>query len=219
MSLLPLIPIALQGAKTLYTMFNKPKKQDAGMLLDPIQRGISNMESDITSKTLMNKMTSGAKSLGSRMYQQSQRGLDVMKSRGELSEGQYASGLLQAGTDIQSKVGDVQSQAVMQQEQQNLLMRERVDQSRMRIAEIKEQYRRQNEANRQQWETEVAGGILDTAATGFNAIMSSIQDAQIKGSVTKYLQNKGVGSVGELDYDGLQGLLANLMLARFGLGG
>jgi predicted phage tail protein len=214
------IPTAIQGAKALYTLFNKPKNQDPGMLIDPINRMISNQESDIQRKTLLNTLTSSAKSMGSRMYQQSQHGLDILKSKGELSEGQYAQGLLQSGSQIQSEVGQQQESALLQQEQRNIQAQDRIDQARMKIAEIKQQYKQANQGMQQQWRNELVGGVLDTATAGLSAAMESAEMADVKSAVQKYMDSSGFADITDLikSPTGLNGLLATLMTARV-LGG
>jgi len=217
MSLLPLIPIALTGAKALYTAFNKPKRQNPEQLLQPLDRIIANNNADIMNKSLLNQTTSAVKGLGARLYQQSQRGLEAMQSSGEISEGQKARGLLQASADIQEKVGEQQQGALLAQRQDNLQSRERVDQARMQIAQIKEQYRQNNQMLQSQWRNELAGGVLDTLTTGFNAAMGMIQKADVRDQISDVLEAKGVASIAELDSDGLNSLMMTLMAARYGL--
>jgi len=210
------IPTAILAGKTVYGMLNKPKKLNAKPLTDPIERSISNIESDIQSKTLMNQLTSEAKSLGSRMYQQSQRGLETMQSSGALTEGQFAQGMLTAGTEIQERVGETQSQAMLQQVQSNQQQQRAVDSARERIAMIKESVRQQNQAQESEWKAGIAGGVMDTLTTGFNTAVQQIEDKGINDTINKYLKGRNVS---DLTNDEIEGLLATLVLRKMGHGG
>lgn len=216
MALQFLLPAALAGAKTLFTAFNRPKKQEPTELLSAIDRQISNQESDIVNKTLMNTMTKSAKSLGSRMYQQQQRGLDVMRSSGDLSEGQYAKGLLSAGSQVQEKVGQQQDAALLRQQEANVGMQDRINNARLQYAQLKDQARMQYEQDKSQWKNELIGGALDTATAGFNSYFQKLSDDKLKNTISSYLGGK---SIADLDDTGLQGLLSTLLLAKAGYNG
>lgn len=208
-----IIPAAMAGAKTLFTLFNKPKKQEPTEMLNTLDRQISNQQSDIVNKTLMNTITSGAKSLGSRMYQQQEHGLDIMRSRGDLSEGQHAQGLLSAGAGVQEQVGQQQEGAILRQQEANLGMQDRINNARLQYAGLKDQARMQYESDKSQWKNELAGGILDTATVGFNSYMQKLGDDNVKEAVSGFLNGKNIA---DLDDTGLQGLLATLLMARTG---
>ena len=210
-----LIPAAMAGAKTLFTLFNKPKKQEPTEMMNVLDRQISNQQSDIVNKTLMNTITSGAKSLGSRMYQQQEHGLDVMRSRGDLSEGQHAQGLLSAGAGVQEQVGQQQEGAILEQQKANVGMQERINNARLQYAGLKDQARMQYESDKSQWKNEVIGGALDTATVGFNSYMQKMGDDKVKDAIAGFLKDKG-GSIADLDETGLNGLLATLLTAKAG---
>ena len=101
------------GIKTGYLLFNKPKKSlyQNKELENTVQRLIANNQADIVNKTLMNQLTSQAKSLGARVYQQQQHALEIGREQGLLSSGQYAQGLLTAGAQTQATVGAQAQQA------------------------------------------------------------------------------------------------------------
>ena len=108
--LLQAVPVAM---KTGYLLFNKPKKSlyQNKELENTVQRLIANNQADIVNKTLMNQLTSQAKSLGARVYQQQQHALEIGREQGLLSSGQYAQGLLTAGAQTQATVGAQAQQA------------------------------------------------------------------------------------------------------------
>ena len=190
MSLLSLVPAGISLLKTAVTAFNKPKPSYPTETLDAIKKMISNNQSDIKSKTLLNMMSSQAKSQGAEAYQRSQHGLDILKAKGDLSEGQYAKGLLEAGTNIQEVVGQQTQQAGIEQYKQNKSALDMIDQARLQIAQIKDSYRQQFQAQKQQWKNEVTGGLIDTATTGFNSIMKGIGDAKLQDGINKYLNGR-----------------------------
>jgi len=213
-----LIPAGLSLLKTAYTAFNKPKPNYPTETMNAINKMIANNESSIEDKTLMNMLTSAAKSQGATQYQQSQHSLDILKNKGELSEGQYAKGLLEAGTDIQGVVGEQTQQAGIQQYQQNKRAIDMIDQARLQLGQIKDQYRSQFRAEQQQWKNELAGGVLDTATTGFNAIMGGIQDSKITGKINEFIGDQDINTI-LTDPNKASGLLSMLMMMKLGYGG
>ena len=199
-------PAVAQGVKTLFTAFNKPKRPKQTEMMTELERQISNNQADIVNKTLMNTLTRGAKSLGSRMYQQSERGLDIMRNKGDLSEGQYAKGLLTAATDIQSQVGQQTETAMLQQQQTNLQMQDRVSNARLQLAQMKDQARAQYEGDKLQWTNEMVGGVLDTAMGAFNAV----KDVQISGKINSFLNGRNLTDLSDTEMDGLLNMLIGL---------
>ena len=218
MNLLSLVPAGISLLKTAVTAFNKPKPNYPTETLDAIKKMISNNQSDIKSKTLLNMMSSQAKSQGAEAYQRSQHGLDILKAKGDLSEGQYAKGLLEAGTNIQEVVGQQTQQAGIEQYKQNKSALDMIDQARLQIAQIKDSYRQQFQAQKQQWKNEVAGGVLDTATTGFNSIMKGITDTKITDGINNFLGGQDISVVMQ-DPEKAQGLLSMLMMMKLGYGG
>lgn len=207
-------PVVMSGVKTAYTLLNKPKRIEPTETLTALERTISNNQSDIVGKTLMNKLTSNAKSLGATMYQQQQRGLDVMRNTGDLSEGQYAKALLSAGSGIQSEVAKSQETAELAQMDRNQESLNRIENARLQWAQLKDQARQQYATDKQQWQNEVAGGILDTATAGFNMAMQGIQNKNLQDTLTKTLNGRNLV---DLDVDELTGLAVTLSLAKEGL--
>ena len=215
MSLLSLVPAGISLLKTAVTAFNKPKPSYPTETLDAIKKMISNNQSDIKSKTLLNMMSSQAKSQGAEAYQRSQHGLDILKAKGDLSEGQYAKGLLEAGTQTQKVVGQQTQQAGIEQYKQNKSALAMIDQARLQIAQIKDGYRQQFKQQKQQWSNELMGGVLDTASTGFNTIMKGIGDKKITDTINIYLGGQDISAVLS-DPDKSSGLLSMLMMMRMG---
>lgn len=199
-------PAVATGVKTLFTAFNKPKRPQKTEMMTELERQISNNQSDIVNKTLMNTLTKGAKSLGSRMYQQSERGLDVMRNKGELSEGQYAKGLLEASTGIQSAVGEQTENAMLGQQQNNLQMQDRINNARLQVAQMKDQARAQYSADKLQWTNEMVGGVLDTAMGAFSAV----KDVKIAGKVNQFLNGRQLTDLSDTEMDGLMNMLIGL---------
>lgn len=208
------IPTAIQGVKTLYTALNKPKQVMPEETMAAMNKMIANQQSDIRNKTLMNMLTSAAKSQGAQQYQQQQHQLDIMRNRGDLSEGQYAKGLLNAGTTTQSVVGQQTQNAALEQYKQNKSAMQMIDQARLSLAQIKDQYRQQLKQESQQWKNELAGGVLDTATTAFNGIMENVADKKLNDSVTKYL---GGRNYSDLSLEERQGLLNMVYLQYLGV--
>jgi len=211
---LSLAPVALQGIKTLYTALNKPKRPENTELMTTLERQISNNQSDIVNKTLMNNITRNAKSLGSQMYQNQERSLDVMRNKGDLSEGQYAKGLLTAGQGIQAEVGKSQDNALMAQGERNLQMQDRVENARLQLAQMKDAARAQYLGDKQQWGNELMGGILDTATAGFNAAMQGIADKNIQSQVGKILNGRNIT---DLTPDELTNFAVQLNMIKMGI--
>lgn len=209
-------PVALMGAKTLITALNKPKRKnyDPAETLTMLDRQISNNEADIANRTLMNTMTRNAKSMGATMYQQQQRGIGAMEQRGDISEGQAARGLLEAGTQIQSGVGEMMDRAVLAQEQHNVSMKERIESARLQYAQMKDQGRMAYNADKQQWKNELMGSALDTVTTGFNSYLTKIQNDEVQSAVQGVLKGRNLADLSDTD---LSGLYTTLLLAKLGI--
>lgn len=212
-----LVPAAITAAKTLYTAFNRPKLQEPTRMIETLDKQIANNSADIVGKTLLNTTTSAAKSAGSRLYQQQERGINQMAERGNLSEGQEAQALLSAGTGVQSVVGEQSQNMLIPQMERNMNLQQQTNQARLGIAQMKDEARMRLQQERQQWKNELAGGLLDTATAAFSGIMQNIENNKVKTAVTGYLTNRGVQDIGQLDDDGLQGLLTTLILAKSGI--
>lgn len=212
--MLELIPAAITGAKALLTAFNKPKQIYPEETMSAINRMISNQESDIKSKTLLNTLTSAAKSQGATQYQQSQHALDILKNKGELSEGQYAKSLLDAGTDTQSVVGQQTQQAAIQQVQANKSAMQLIDNARLQLAQIKDQYRQQFRQETQQWKNELMGGALDTATSVFNGITSNIADKDMTSTINGFLNGRNYS---DLSLEDLQKLYQTIAIKYYGV--
>lgn len=217
MPLLTFLPAAIAGAKTLYTAFNKPKLKEPKYLLEGLDKQVAENQADIVNKTLMSNLTSTAKSLGAKMYQQQQRGINTMAARGELSEGQEARALLDAGTQVQNVVGEQAQGAVMSQAEANQRSRALMDEARLNVARLKDEARQRLGAETQQWKNELAGGVLDTATAGFNSIVQGIQDKNLQSTLGDFMKSTGKTNLTELDDDQLRGLLTTLTLKKMGL--
>jgi len=217
MPLLTFLPAAIAGAKTLYTAFNKPKLKEPKYLLEGLDKQVAENQADIVNKTLMSNLTSTAKSMGAKMYQQQERSLNAMGARGELSEGQEARALLDAGTKAQSVVGEQAQGAVLNQADANQRNRELMTEARLNIARLKDEARQRLGAETQQWKNELVGGALDTATAGFNSIVQGIQDKNLQSTLGNFMKSTGKTNLTELDDDQLRGLLTTLMLRKMGL--
>jgi len=213
-----LIPAGIELLKTGFTAFNKPKAQYPEETMNAINKMIANNESDIKSKALLNTLTSAAKSQGAQQYQQSQHSLDILKNRGDLSEGQYTKSLLNAGTDTQSMVGQQTQNAAAEQYRSNRSAVELIDNARLQLAQIKDQYRSQFKAETQQWKNELISGAVDTVATGFNTYMSELEDKKLTGSINQFLNGRDINTV-MADPMQFNSLISFMIMLRQGYGG
>ena len=183
MSLLPLLQaiphLAKMGTGTynLINLNNHPDMFRNKNQEDAFSRIIANNNADITRKTLLNQTSSAAKSLGSRLYQQAQRGLDIARERGMLSQGQYAQNLLGAGSEIQSRVGEQQQQALLQNTQLAAGLRQETDKYRSMLAQLKDEAaQKYKQAKGEAW-----GDIVEGFTGGLADVSSGyIQEAQVK---------------------------------------
>ena len=218
MALLPLlIPAGISLAKTAYTALNKPKLREPRAMIETLDKQIANNSSDIVNKTLLNTTTSAAKSTGARLYQQQERGISQLGERGLLSEGQQAQAMLDAGTQIQGAVSERAENMLIPQIERNAQIQQQTNQARLMVAQMKDEARARLDQERQQWQSELAGGILDTATSAFGGIMQNIQNKKVTEAIGSYLQGKGVSNITDLDDDGLSGLLTTLVLAKSGI--
>lgn len=188
--LLSALPSMVKGA---YLLTNKPKREDYRMrgMEDAFQRMISSNQADIVGKTLLNQTTSSAKSLGARLFQQSQRGLQAGYERGMLTEGQMAQGLLLSGAGIQEKVGEQQQQGLLAQHQASMQAKERLDAARLELGAVKDQAEQNYLAATQQWKSELFGVGMDLAAVGANMAAASWQDKQNADYIKELSQRHG----------------------------
>lgn len=156
--------------KAGYLLANKPKPDDYRDKFgeEALNKLIANNQADIVNKTLLNQTTSAAKSLGSRLYQNTQHELDIAKEKGLLSSGQHAQALLSAGSDIQGKVGEQQQQALIQNTQFTAGLKANLDQQRLELGRIKDQAAKDYKAATKQWEAELVGVGMDFATVGAN---------------------------------------------------
>ena len=209
-----LVPAAVAGVKTLYTALNKPKLREPKFMIEALDKQIANNSADIVNKTLMNVGTSAAKSAGARLYQQQERGIGQMAERGQLSEGQEAQALLEAGSNVQGVVGEQSQNLLMPQIDRNLQMKQQNDQARLGIAQMKDEARMRLQQERQQWKNELAGGIIDTATSAFSGIMQNIQDKKITEMVDGMLNGRNLPDLSDSE---LNGLMTSLYLAKLGI--
>ena len=178
---LTLLLQAVQGAmKTGYLLFNKPKKSlyQNKELENTVQRLIANNQADIVNKTLMNQLTSQAKSLGARVYQQQQHALEIGREQGLLSSGQYAQGLLTAGAQTQATVGAQAQQAETTALQNWQTEREGTNQLMIQLAQAKDEARRNYKMAKEQWKAELFGAGMDIGTVGASALANYITNKQ-----------------------------------------
>jgi len=183
---------ALQAGKFGWTLFNKPKKSmfRNEEMENTLQRIIANNQADIVNKTLMNQITSQAKSLGARIYQQQQHGLEIGREQGLLSPGQYAQGLITAGAETQANVGAQAQQAELAQAQDWQNKNAQNNQLMLQLAQAKDEAKRNYEMAKQQWGTETMGAGMDVLSAGTNALSQyftqQTQNDAIKAIMTKF---------------------------------
>ncbi len=165
--------------KAGYLLANKPKPDDYRDKFgeEALNKLIANNQADIVNKTLLNQTTSAAKSLGSRLYQNTQHELDIAKEKGLLSSGQHAKALLSAGSDIQGKVGEQQQQALIQNTQFTAGLKANLDQQRLELGRIKDQAAKDYKAATKQWEAELVGVGMDFATVGANFAQAKFAEA------------------------------------------
>ena len=165
--------------KAGYLLANKPKPDDFRDKFgeETLNKMIANNQADIVNKTLLNQTTSAAKSLGSRLYQNTQHELDIAKEKGLLSSGQHAQALLSAGSDIQGKVGEQQQQALIQNTQFTAGLKANLDEQRMELGRIKDQAAKDYKAATKQWEAELVGVGMDFATVGANFAQAKFAEA------------------------------------------
>lgn len=217
LELLNFVPTALKAG---YLLFNKPKKSDFEnkLLESAYERTIANNRADIVGKTLYNQTTRAAKSLGSRLYQQSQRAIDVSRNTGMLSEGQHASALLQTGAGIQQQVGEQQQQALLQNTQYTSELQNESDKYRHELALLKDQARREYKAATQQWTAELFGTGMDLAATAANTIQAGLADKKQNDFLKRAVTQLGLSEEGAInDPAKLDQMLTYAVLFNMGL--
>ena len=175
--LLQAVPVAM---KTGYLLFNKPKKSlyQNKELENTVQRLIANNQADIVNKTLMNQLTSQAKSLGARVYQQQQHALEIGREQGLLSSGQYAQGLLTAGAQTQATVGTQAQQAETTALQNWQTEKESTNQLMIQLAMAKDEARRNYKMAKEQWKAELFGAGMDIGVVGASTLANYITNKQ-----------------------------------------
>jgi hypothetical protein len=202
MSLLALaVPAALELGKTLYTAFNKPKRQDISQQTNALNKIIANNQSDIVSKNLYNSLMGSQKSLGATQYQNTQHSLAALNAGGQISESQLAEGLIKSGTDIQTQLGNASDNAMAQQITQNYKARSKIDEARMMYAQLRDQVSNQYKADVNQWKNEVVGGAFDTVTSGIGAI----KNIDISNKIKTWLGGRDVSSLSADEMDNLAG--------------
>ena len=93
-------------------------------------------------------------------------------------------------------------------------MKQQNDQSRLAIAQMKDEARMRLQQERQQWKNELAGGIIDTATATFSGIMQNIQDKKITDMVGGMLNGRNLTDLSDSE---LNGLMTSLYLAKLGI--
>lgn len=202
--------------KAGYLLANKPKPDDYRDKFgeEALNKLIANNQADIVNKTLLNQTTSAAKSLGSRLYQNTQHELDIAKEKGLLSSGQYAQALLSAGSDIQGKVGEQQQQALIQNTQFTAGLKANLDQQRLELGRIKDQAAKDYKAATKQWEAELVGVGMDFATVGANFAQAKFADARTQGFMDDLMKEYPDWS--KLTYQQQNGILLKMQLHQLG---
>lgn len=202
--------------KAGYLLANKPKPDDYRDKFgeEALNKLIANNQADIVNKTLLNQTTSAAKSLGSRLYQNTQHELDIAKEKGLLSSGQYAQALLSAGSDIQGKVGEQQQQALIQNTQFTAGLKANLDQQRLELGRIKDQAAKDYKAATKQWEAELVGVGMDFANVGANFAQAKFAEARTQRFMDVLMEEYPDWS--NLTYQQQNGILLKMQLHQLG---
>jgi len=181
------------AVKLGYLLTHKPKYDDYHNkgTEGALERIISNNQADIVNKTLYNQTTAAAKSLGSRLYQQHEHGLEIAREKGLLSEGQHAQALLGAGTDIQTKVGEQQESALLENTKHASLLKQNLDQARLQLGQVQDEARRNFQAAKQQRTAELFSVGMDFGAVAANVISQAVVDSNIKKFMKKMTDKFG----------------------------
>ncbi len=218
---MPLPMLALQVAPAVmklgYSLFNKPKRSDYENkhTSEALNKIISNNQADIVNKTLLNQTTSAAKSLGARLYQKAEHGLDVAANKGLLSEGQKANAMLGAATSIQSEVGNQQQQALLANTQHSAALNEKVENATLQLAQMKDQAAMAYKADKNAWGANIAENAIElgslAAAHGVNEQM--VSKLQESGALDGKPAN-----LADWSPDDLMGLMFRIQLMKSGFG-
>lgn len=202
--------------KAGYLLANKPKPDDYRDKFgeEALNKLIANNQADIVNKTLLNQTTSAAKSLGSRLYQNTQHELDIAKEKGLLSSGQHAQALLSAGSDIQGKVGEQQQQALIQNTQFTAGLKANLDQQRLELGRIKDQAAKDYKAATKQWEAELVGVGMDFANVGANFAQAKFTEQRNQDFMTDLMKEYPDWS--KLTYQQQNDILLKLQLHQLG---
>jgi hypothetical protein len=204
---LQLAPAAIKLGQGL---LNKPNKSDYENrhASEALQNMISNNQADIVNKTLLNQTTASAKSLGSRLYQQAERGIDIAGEKGLLSEGQRTGALLNAATSIQSEVGEQQQQALLANTEKTLALKDRIDQANLQLAQIKDQASASYRADKAQWGSDMTSIAADS-------IIKSINNASMQNALKPMFAGKD-SNLANWDTSELMGLMTTMQLMGLG---
>lgn len=202
--------------KAGYLLANKPKPDDYRDKFgeEALNKLIANNQADIVNKTLLNQTTSAAKSLGSRLYQNTQHELDIAKEKGLLSSGQHAQALLSAGSDIQGKVGEQQQQALIQNTQFTAGLKANLDQQRLELGRIKDQAAKDYKAATKQWEAELVGVGMDFANVGANFAQAKFTEKRNQDFMDILMEEYPDWS--NLTYQQQNGILLKMQLHQLG---
>ncbi len=202
--------------KAGYLLANKPKPDDYRDKFgeEALNKLIANNQADIVNKTLLNQTTSAAKSLGSRLYQNTQHELDIAKEKGLLSSGQHAQALLSAGSDIQGKVGEQQQQALIQNTEFTAGLKANLDQQRLELGRIKDQAAKDYKAATKQWEAELFGVGMDFATVGANFAQAKFAEAGTQRFMDDLMKEYPDWS--NLTYQQQNGILLKMQLHQLG---
>jgi hypothetical protein len=209
------VPSLIKGA---FLLKNKPNEDDYRNKNTETALGriIANNQADVVNKTLYNQLTKGAKSLGSRLYQQQEHGLDVAKEKGLLTEGQYARALLQGGTDIQSQVGQQEQGALVENTKYTAGLQDNVDKATIQLGAMKDQARREYLAAKYQHKAELWGVGMDLAATGVNVFNQVMSDDSNKRFMTDLTNRFGKPEEWIGNVDKMNTILSIMLLKNAG---
>ncbi|OPZ49124.1 MAG: hypothetical protein BWY95_00302 [Bacteroidetes bacterium ADurb.BinA104] len=218
---MPLPMLALQVAPAVmklgYSLFNKPKRSDYENkhTSEALNKIISNNQADIVNKTLLNQTTSAAKSLGARLYQKAEHGLDVAANKGLLSEGQKANAMLGAATSIQSEVGNQQQLALLANTQHSAALNEKVENATLQLAQMKDQAAMAYKADKNAWGANIAESAIELGSLAASHGVDKMMVSKLKESGA--LDGKPA-NLADWSADDLMGLMFRIQLMKSGFG-
>ena len=205
-------------AKAGYLLTNKPKESDyrnkyAEGALDRI---IANNQADVVNKTLYNQMTRSAKSLGARLYQQQQHGLDIGREQGLLTSGQHARALLQGGTDIQSQVGQQEQTALLENTKYTSGLQQNIDDATLKLGALKDQARKEYLSAKQQHTAALWGSVGDIASMATSITGRILEDNANKKWMDNLIKEHGKPEDWVNNPDKLDTIMVQLLLRSAG---